>query len=130
MSKDFYEWGKEKRRLHESATWKTFYEQEIWWCSLGINIGYEEDGKHDQYERPVLIIKKFNRDILWVLPLTHAPKNNKYYYKLSAGIEQDSSVILSQIRLISSKRLKRFMYKISLQQFNEIIGLVKGLLPH
>jgi mRNA interferase MazF len=129
MGKDFKKWSTEKKRLHESATWKTFYEQQVWWCSLGINIGYEEDGKHSHYERPVLVIKKFNKDVLWILPLTHTYKNNKYYYQLMNSEDSHSSVILSQIRLISSKRLKRFMYKVSSVQFKEILSLVKNILP-
>lgn len=42
-----------------------FREQEIWWCSLGENIGCEEDGKNELFERPVLILRKFNHEMFW-----------------------------------------------------------------
>ena len=42
---------------------------------------------------------------LWAVPLTRAKKtNNKYYFQIKQGGE-DSFVILSQIRLISSKKI-------------------------
>lgn len=44
---DFDEWNKLKKQLHQknTATIPYFYEREIWWCFLGKNIGWEQDGK-------------------------------------------------------------------------------------
>jgi hypothetical protein len=63
MKKDFDGWIKKKKSLHESSKEKAayFYEREIWWCSIGINIGFEQDGKNEHFERPVLVLRKFNR---------------------------------------------------------------------
>jgi len=96
-----------------------FKEREIWWCSLGINIAHEQDGKNENFERPVLVLKKFNKHILWILPLTRVNKQNKYYFQIEQSGE-DSFVILSQIRLISSKRLTRKMRNIKEDEFIEI----------
>jgi mRNA interferase MazF len=38
-------------------------ERDISWISLGLNIGDEEDGKGDFFERPVLVVKKFNNNL-------------------------------------------------------------------
>ena len=45
--KEFDKWNELKKKLHNSEKPKKFYfrEREIWWCSLGLNIGFEEDGK-------------------------------------------------------------------------------------
>jgi mRNA interferase MazF len=129
MEKDFDGWSREKKRVHERKDGKFFHEREIWWCSLGVNVGYEEDGKNEQYERPILVVKKFNRDVLWALPLTRTTKDNQYYYRLLQGDEQDSAVILSQLRLLSSKRLNRRLRKISLAQFKEIVEAISAFLP-
>ena len=128
MEKDFDAWNERKKQINETDTEKLFHEREIWWCSFGVNIGYEEDGKNDLYERPALILKKFNRDVLWVLPLTRTEKRNRYYYRLVQGEEDDSAVILSQLRLISSKRLNRRMRKISPDEFGEILRYIQALL--
>ena len=97
----------------------SFHEREIWWCSIGLNLGDEQDGKNELFERPVLIIKKFNNKICWVLPMTTKQKDGIYYHQL----EHDGkifSVILSQIRLVSVKRFRRFIRKISPHQFEKI----------
>jgi len=58
----FIAWSKLKVRLHiKPDNGVYFREREIWWASLGANIGYEQDGKHENFERPVLVLKKFSR---------------------------------------------------------------------
>jgi mRNA interferase MazF len=106
-----------------SAERKYFKEQEIWWANLGINIGFEQDGKNRNCERPVLIFKKFNKDFLWILPLTTRVKKDPHYFFLNPGKErgvEKGSIILSQIRAMSSKRLLRKMGKLTDKEFEEI----------
>lgn len=126
---EFNKWNELKKKLHLRDEEILFHEREIWWCSIGVNVGFEEDGKNDLFERPVLIIKKFNKFVLWVLPLTRSKKSGGYYYKIVQGDEDDSVVILSQLRLISSKRLLRKMRMIAKQEFIEISEEVKKYLP-
>ncbi|MCK5510676.1 type II toxin-antitoxin system PemK/MazF family toxin [Candidatus Parcubacteria bacterium] len=103
----FIEWTKLKIRIQISEEEPVYFrEKEIWWASLGVNIGYEQDGKNRNFERPVLILKKFNKNILLALPITSKDKTGKYYYQFKYdGVKY--SIILSQIRLISNKRLLR-----------------------
>lgn len=71
MGKNFYRWSREKIRIENNKEiLPIFHEQEIWWCSIGINIGDEEDGKNTFYERPVLVVRKFSNKLAWVVPLT------------------------------------------------------------
>lgn len=105
----FVEWTKLKIKLHLSNKEKEIYfrKREIWWVSLGANIGHEQEGKHDNFERPVLILRKFNKHLLWAVPLTSKTKeNNPYYYQFQLN-DEVSAVILSQLRVLSSKRLIR-----------------------
>ena len=74
---------------------------------LRANIGYEQDGKNDNFERPVLILKKLNKNVLG--GSAHQSEKRQtinIIFKLNK-VGEDSFVILSQIRLISSKRLSR-----------------------
>ena len=64
MEKDFQKWHSEKEKLHARSNAPFFHEREIWWCSLGLNVGFEQDGKNDNFERPVLVLRRFNRDVL------------------------------------------------------------------
>ena len=65
------------------------------------------------------MVKKYNREISFVLPLTSSLKNNKYYYNLKKG-DSRGSIILSQGRLLSSKRFLRRIKKLNDNDFNEI----------
>ena len=83
-----------------------FDEREIWWAYLGQNVGTELNGKNDRFNRPVLIIKKFNREMLWILPMTTTDKESRYYLPTAfENGQKQSKVVLSQIRTISSLRL-------------------------
>lgn len=129
MVKDFNNWNIEKQNLeYNSIDDIVFHKGEIWWCSIGVNIGSEQDGKNKLYERPVLVLRKFNNRMAWVLPMTTKNGDSDYYYQLEhAGIV--SSVILSQLRLASVKRFRRLIRKISQNQFSliqdKIIKLIK-----
>lgn len=120
--KDFDSWGEEKKGLegvgHDTLV---FHEREIWWCSIGVNLGDEQDGKNEQFERPVLVLKKFNNKVAWVLPMSTKPKDGTYYHNLEHE-GKIFTVILSQLRLVSVKRFRRFVRKISPNQFLLIQG--------
>ena len=122
------QWTKLKIRIHVSENKKIYFrEKEIWWTSLGVNIGFEQDGKHEKFERPVLILKKFNQYVLWALPLTSQNKTGKYYYQFQYKGKR-SAVIFSQMRLISSKRLLRRIGIFPTEDFKKVKELIKGFL--
>lgn len=129
-AKRLINWTKVKFNIQTKSTKRFFKEREIWWTSIGVNVGYEQDGKRDGFERPVLIIKKFNHDIFIGLPLTSRDKScvgvdNKKYYK-PVGISNGYSyVILSQVRLFSSKRLIRKIQTVAHSEFDVV---KKGLI--
>jgi mRNA-degrading endonuclease toxin of MazEF toxin-antitoxin module len=116
MDKDYDIWNEQKKNLEKGGhAFLSFHEREIWWCSLGLNLGDEQDGKNDVFERPVLVLKKFNNRIALVFPMTSKPKFGKFYYPLTYG-SKTSFVILSQVRLISVKRFRRFIRRVTPRQ--------------
>ncbi|MBU2219125.1 hypothetical protein KKG15_01365 [Patescibacteria group bacterium] len=40
--KDFDAWNIQKKKIHSRDEKILFHEREIWWCSLGVNIGFEQ----------------------------------------------------------------------------------------
>jgi mRNA interferase MazF len=127
-SKNFDEWNDVKKVLEKDIeNFLEINERELWWCSLGINLGDEEDGKNNNFERPVLIIKKFNNRVVWILPLTTRPGHLKYYFGINYR-NIKSYAILSQLRLISVKRLKRMLGRLSPKQFYEIRKIIISFL--
>lgn len=123
----FVNWTKLKIKIHLLDKNIYFHEREIWWASLGMNIGYEQNGKNENFERPVLIIKTFNLHVCWILPMSSKNNDNPYYHKIYYQ-RKIYSVILSQIRLISSKRLLRKIRTLSEKEFNDIIASIKFIL--
>lgn len=59
MTKEFIKWNSEKVLVHTDKVRPFFHEREVWWCSLGINVGFEQDGSGKDFLRPIVIIKKF-----------------------------------------------------------------------
>ncbi len=127
MEKEFDKWNNKKKELHTGIFHAYIHMREVWWCSLGLNIGFEEDGKNELFERPVLILKKFNNDIVLIVPLTSSNKENKYHvYFQHEG--RGYSALVSQIRLVSTKRLQRRMYRMNKSIFGRIREAVKNML--
>jgi len=122
MQKDFELWNKRKQTLDKiKSRYNFFYdEREVWWCSVGVNVGVETDGKNEHFERPVLVIKKFNGDMFWGVPLTSKEKTGAHYLKVthSSGF---SWVMLSQIRVFSTKRMLRKLGVITEDSFKETV---------
>ncbi|HIP34066.1 MAG TPA: type II toxin-antitoxin system PemK/MazF family toxin [Bacteroidia bacterium] len=101
--------------------------RQIWWTSVGLNVGDEEDGKNDNFERPVLVIKTFNRRIFLGIPITSQKKENKYYFEIEYHGKK-YYLILSQIKLFSNKRLLRKITKIDSEIFIEIKKSLKEII--
>lgn len=107
MEKDYGKWHKKKEILNRREDIDTifFREKEVWWVALGANVGFEQDGKGEEFRRPILILKKFNKFVVLAIPLTTRMKKNKYY--VSCEVVEDKMprmAIISQIRLIDTKR--------------------------
>lgn len=102
---DFDTWNLLKQDINSRSTPPFFHERELWWCTLGKNIGFEQDGSGELYRRPVLILKGLSRQTCLVIPLTTSLHEHKF--RPSAGLIEGKEVhaLLTQIRAIDSKRL-------------------------
>lgn len=105
MHKDFDAWNESKKDIHAKNENKLYHERDVWWCSLGINIGFEQDGTGVHGERPVLILKGFSKQVCLVVPLTTPKKKNPYHATLGKVENRDAFAIISQVCLIDTKRL-------------------------
>ena len=118
--KKFNEWNERKKKINHNTKDILPKKREVWWLSIGLNVGVEEDGKNDNFERPVLVVKVFNRQCFLGIPITSADKSDKKYYFSITYNGKKFFLILSQISLFSVKRLSRIVYKISNQEFLKI----------
>ena len=118
MEKDFDRWNEHKKALDANAPRVYVHERELWFVHLGTNVGFEQDGRGDESLRPVLVLRKFNNEVVWALPLTRRNKPSSAYYvsfdytvfpEVANAPLRSSVAILSQLRLLD---IKRFRYKI------------------
>lgn len=126
--KEFDKWIDKKKELHNKhVVPPLFKECDIWWASTGINVGYEEDGKHEKFIRPVLVLKKFNRELFLGVPMSTKLKNNKYYIEVTIA-EKIVSALISQIRVFSAKRLQDKLAELDSKDFekvkNEVVKMI------
>ena len=128
MKKDFKRWHDKKSQIDEIEKRPFFHEQEIWFCHLGVNVGFEQDGSGEDFQRPVVIIRKFNREVAWVVSLSKTDKRNKYYFPFKFDEKIISVAILSQIRLLDARRLSRRIGKMKEEEFVKLINKIKALL--
>jgi len=128
MKKDFNNWNNKKIEIDHSSNRVFYHEREVWWCSTGLNVGFEQDGKGENFSRPVLIIKGFNKNVFLSVPITTKAKDGKYYHRVDLGDNTPRKVILSQIRLLDSKRLQEKITMIPEEQFFEIKKAIIQLL--
>lgn len=129
IKKDYQQWHRKKGAVNQKEIRVFFHDREIWFCHLGENIGFEQDGRGHEFLRPVIVLKKFNNEILWGIPLTRAKKKDRpFYFTFSFRSGMESTAILSQIRLIDGKRLKYKIGEVSKEDFQFLKAKIRQLL--
>mgnify|MGYP001590471116 CR=1 FL=1 len=103
MQKDFDNWNNQKKLIHDAGENKFYHPRDIWWCRLGLNVGYEQDGKDFDFERPVLILKAFGK-ICLVVPLTTSLQKHEYRIPIGLIEEKQATAVLSQMRIVDTNR--------------------------
>jgi len=105
MKKEFDIWNKQKKNINYYKERKKYHAGDVWWMHTGLNIGFEQDGKHKNFERPALVIKGFNKEVCLIVPLTTKYRDTKFCLYVGEFDNQKNYAILSQIRLVDVKRL-------------------------
>jgi mRNA interferase MazF len=118
--KNFQDWNTKKIKLDSNPTFKHPKEKEIWWCSIGVNVGSEVFGKGDSYTRPVLVVNAEGSESFIGIPLTSNIKNKKY----SCIIKTDDGVLhtalVYQVRSFDKRRLTERKYVLHSGEYAKI----------
>ncbi len=117
-------WHLKKKSVAQNKKTIFIKEREILFVNMGQNIGVEQDGKGDEFLRPVIVYKKFNNSMFLGIPLTSTLKDSIYYYNFEFKSKTDgfrkSSAILSQVKAYDVKRVKFKLGTINKQNFMEL----------
>jgi len=127
MSKKFDDWNEIKKDIDIREKIITPKEREVYWVSIGENIGYEQNGKGDIFSRPVLILKRFSRNIFFGIPLSTQTKEGNWFYNFTF-LDNPTNAIVVQGRLYDTKGLENRLGMINKNDFTNIKNKLRGLL--
>lgn len=123
MIQDYFlallDWLKINILLKDKPPRRLFKEGDIWWCSIGMNIGVEIFGKGKNFARPIIVFKKFDVNSFLGIPLTTQPKSGIWYVPFTHANKKQYA-ILSQIRTLDSRRLRDKIGSLPESSFEEI----------
>ena len=121
------EWNEIKKELDTKTKSIIFKERDIFWTSIGENIGYEQNGKGKIFSCPVLIVKRFSRNMFFGIPLSTKVKEGNFFFSFELQGEISNALIV-QGRLFDSKRLENKIGMIQKDDFEELKVKLKELL--
>jgi mRNA-degrading endonuclease toxin of MazEF toxin-antitoxin module len=129
LREKFNSWNVKKQEVEFSNRTENIYfkEGEIWWCSVGQNVGSESFGKGENFMRPILIIKKLSSDLCIALPLTSKEKIGTWFTDITFD-GQKICVLLYQIRAFNKKRFQRKMGELDQKDFLRVKEKLEKLL--
>lgn len=128
MLNEYDDWNNIKKKIAKGNHKPPYFKEgDIWWVSVGYNIGNEVYGKGKDFLRPVLILKKFNPYFFIGIPLSSRLKKSKYYPCIIVQNKKNSALI-SQIKAFSSLRLKFKFTELNIKDFKRTRKLLIEIL--
>lgn len=128
MHKDFDQWNGLKKKIHASDEYLPLYhERQVRWCRLGANVGFEQDGTGEDFSRPVLILAGLSKHTCLVIPLTTSHKKHRMRIFVGTVDGKSASAVISQMRVIDTKRLDQHIATIDRKVFEYIQKAVRRL---
>jgi len=125
--KKYNEWNQLKQSINQEENKVFFRERDIFWASIGVNIGYEQDGKGKIFSRPILILKKYSKNIFFGIPLSTQIKRGSFFFEFQLN-NKSSNALLVQSRIYDSKRLENKIGMISENDFKQLKIKLKELI--
>lgn len=126
--KKFDEWNDVKKRTDNKHIIPQIRQREIYWANIGENIGFEQNGKGDDFMRPLLIFKKFSNNMFFGIPLsTQKKEDGSFFFEFSFKDNELSTALIVQGRLYDAKRLDRKIGKMSQDDYEKLKEKFKGL---
>lgn len=130
MEKEFDAWNLQKKNLGDSGKKAYAHPREVWWCALGVNVGAEVDGKNENFERTVLVVRVYNKETMLVLPITSKEKLDNFHHKIEIQAKNSKTgeeytkpvwIKLTQARVISNNRLLRKVDVVHQEEFDKVV---------
>lgn len=102
---DYDDWNTQKKAIQHAARMPVFKDAEVWWISLGVNVGVETYGKGQHRTRPVIVLRKVSKHGGLVIPVTSKVHTQNMYHELDWGAGPRWAM-LHEIRSVSIFRFR------------------------
>jgi len=113
MESKFNNWNTLKQDINEKDIKINIKEKNIYFISIGQNIGTESYGKGEQFLRPVIVYKKLGHNYFLGIPLTSKIKDGSYYFTFNIKNGKKNTAMLNQIKTFDAKRVVSYAGKLS-----------------
>jgi mRNA interferase MazF len=128
MEENFDKWNQIKKNVQEDEKNRLFKQRDIFFITMGQNIGFEQNGKGENFVRPIVILKKITNQMFIGIPLSSQIKDGDWFFKFEFNIKDKISLniaILPQIRMFSSKRLLNKIGVMKIEDFEKMKDKIK-----
>ncbi len=126
--KNFDSWNEQKKVVDKRSNDLFFRRREIWWCHMGLNVGYEQDGKGIEFERPVLVLRKLGKNTFIGIPITTKIKDTFIHKSFLLPSGELRVAIIGQIRTFDTRRLTEYLDILDPSEFFPIVKAVQNLI--
>lgn len=111
-------WNKLKQEI-ETRKSILFRQRDVLFISMGQNIGYEQYGKGEEFLRPVVVLKKFSKNLFLGIPLSSKLKDGYFFHKVTFKNRENTALLL-QSKTFDSKRIKYKLATLSQNEFSKL----------
>ncbi len=116
----FLEWIRLKQQLHQGTQSPPLVSAgDIWWASIGENVGSEINGKSRLFSRPVIIFKKLAHGFFFVIPTTTKSKVGSWFVAFRQA-DRQMTASLHQARAIDHRRLSTKLGQLDDSDFQKV----------
>jgi len=125
---EYDKWNEVKKNIQEDKKIRLFKERDIFFIIMGKNIGYEQNGKGDNFVRPIVVLKKITKDMFIGVPLSTQIKNGNWFYSFEFNMKDKISkniAIIPQLKMYSSQRLLNKIGVMSIKNHQELKEEIK-----
>ena len=125
---EFDKWNSLKKNLDKKEEIIQFYQGNVYFMSIGRNVGYESLGKNELFLRPILVYKKLSKTTFLGIPLTSKIKEGSYYFSFSYKKDVISTAMLNQMRVFDIRRSEYLSGKINKNTYENLELKIKDFM--
>ena len=124
MQKDFDGWNVTKKYIDATLPLADCHEREVWWCAVGVNVGYEQHSQTYDFARPIVVGRRFTRDIFLGIPLTTKIKDYVPFRVRCTVDDVANDALILQMRVFDRRRLLRKIGVLPKETFTILLDAV------